>query len=101
MVNLSPDSYDASTTILEAIIMKKPVIDITLASKRYEFEFLKDKAICDLNSSDNIEKFMVELSSKTNTRNELIEKSQIHLNRYLSNQGNGSKTLAQKLVDMK
>ena len=44
---------------------------------------------------------MVELSSKTNTRNELIEKSQIHLNRYLSNQGNGSKTLAQKLVDMK
>jgi hypothetical protein len=101
MVNLSPDSYDASTTILEAMIMKKPVIDITLASKRYEFEFLKDKAICDLNSSDNIEKFMVELSSKTNTRNELIEKSQIHLNRYLSNQGNGSKTLAQKLVDMK
>ena len=101
MVNLSPDSYDASTTILEAMIMEKPVIDITLASKRYEFEFLKDKAICDLNSSDNIEKFMVELSSKTNTRNELIEKSQIHLNRYLSNQGNGSKTLAQKLVDMK
>ena len=101
MINLSPDSFDASTTILEAMIMEKPVIDITLASKRYEFEFLKDKAICDLNSSDNIEKFMVELSSKTNTRNELIEKSQIHLNRYLSNQGNGSKTLAQKLVDMK
>ena len=42
MVNLSPDSYDASTTILEAMIMEKPVIDITLASKRYEFEFLKD-----------------------------------------------------------
>lgn len=100
MINLSPDSFDASTTILEAMIMEKPVIDITLASKRYEFEFLKDKSICELKSSDNIEKFMVELSSKSNARNEIIKNSQIHLDKYLSNQGNGSKILAQKLANI-
>jgi len=101
MINLSPDSFDASTTILEAMIMKKPVIDITLASKRYEFEFLKDEAICDLNSSENIEKFILELSSESNIRNKLIKKSQIHLNRYLSNQGNASETLARQLTGIK
>jgi len=101
MINISPDSFDASTTILEAMIMEKPVIDITLASKRYEFEFLKDEAICDLNSSENIEKFMLELSSESNIRNKLIKKSQIHLNKYLSNQGNASETLARQLTDIK
>ena len=101
MVNLSPDSFDASTTILEAMILEKPVIDITLADKRYDFEFLKDESICCLNSSDNFEKSMIELSSDTDGRKKLIEKSKIHLKRYLSHHGNGSKILADKLVNIK
>ena len=43
MINLSPDNYDASTTILEAMIMKRPIIDISLVKERYDFEFLKDE----------------------------------------------------------
>ncbi len=97
MINLSPDNYDASTTILEAMIMKKPIIDVSLVKERYDFEFLKDEAIYALDSSSDIENAILELQTNSSKRDELIKRSQIHLEKYLANHGNASKKLAQKL----
>jgi len=97
-INLSPDSYDASTTILESMILKKPVIDVSLCKKIYDFEFLKDEAIYVLNTSADIEKVITEFASNKKLQEEWIRKSQIHLKKYLSEHGNASKILAKKLV---
>ena len=97
MINLSPDNYDASTTILEAMIMKKPIIDVSLVKERYDFEFLKDEAIYALDSSSDIENAILELQTDSSKRDELIKRSQVHLEKYLVNHGNASKKLAQEL----
>ena len=97
MINLSPDNYDASTTILEAMIMKKPVLDVTLEKKRFGFEFLKDKAIETLDFESDIENLIFEIITNQNKHKDLIKNSQIHLRKYLANQGNASKILAENL----
>ena len=100
MINLSPDNYDASTTIMEGMIMKKPVIDISLVKERYDFEFLKENAINYLHSSDNIEEAIMSILTDKEKHDELIERSQKFLREYLSNQGNASNILAQELSNV-
>ena len=77
-----------------------PIIDISLVKKRYNFEFLKDRAIYALDTSSDIEKAILELQYDYEIRAQLIKRSQIHLEKYLANHGNASKILAQTLSNI-
>ena len=93
-VNIAPDNFDASTVILEAMIMGKPTLNIQLQKNEIEFEFMKAGAIKTINYDSDIKEVIFDLISHHGTE-ELINNSQNFLNKYMKNRGNAAK----KLID--
>ena len=98
VINISPEGFDPSTVMLEAIIVKKPVMDIVLDNKIYNFQYEKDKAILSVPDSNDLENKIHDILFNEKSRNMLINNGQIHLNNYLTNHGNASEYLA-KIVN--
>ena len=94
-VNIAPDNFDASTVILEAMIMGKPTLNIQLQKNEIEFEFMKENAIKSVYYDSNIEQLVLDLISNHGIE-ELLNNSQNFLNKYMKNRGNAAK----KLIDL-
>ena len=94
-VNIAPDNFDASTVILEAMIMGRPTLNIQLQKNEIEFEFMKAGAIKTINYDSDIKEVIFDLISHHGTE-ELINNSQNFLNKYMKNRGNAAK----KLIDL-
>ena len=94
-VNIAPDNFDASTVILEAMIMGKPTLNIQLQKNEIEFEFMKAGAIKTINYDSDIKEAIFDLISHHGTE-ELFNNSQNFLNKYMKNRGNAAK----KLIDL-
>ncbi len=93
-VNIAPDNFDASTVILEAMIIGKPTLNIQLQKNKIEFEFIKNNAIKSVYYESNIEQLVLDLISEHGAE-ELLNNSQNFLNKYMKNQGNEAK----KIID--
>ncbi len=100
-VNIAPDNFDASTVILEAMILGRPTLNIQLQSTKIEFEFMKDGAVKTINFDSNIKEEIFELIFDERRSNELIENSKIHLKRYISNHGKASQALVNAIKNLK
>ena len=98
-VNIAPDNFDASTVILEAMMMGKPTLNIQLQKNEIEFEFIKDNAIKSVYYDSNIERSVLDLISHHGT-DELFSNSQNFLNKYMKNRGNAAKKLIDSIEDL-
>ena len=86
-----------STVMMEALIMKKPIINISLIDENYNFEFLKDNAVMQATYKSDLEKNLKTILYDNDFRKELIQNGQKHLDRYLLNHGNASEYFAKIL----
>ena len=86
-----------STAFLDALVMGKPVMNISLVDENYNFQFIKDNAVMQVTYKSDLEKNLKTILYDENFRKELIENAQKHLQSYLSNQGKASKHLAEIL----
>ena len=98
-VNIAPDNFDASSVILEAMMMGKPTLNIQLQKNEIEFEFIKDNAIKSVYYDANIERSVLDLISYHGT-DELFSNSQNFLNKYMKNRGNAAKKLIDSIEDL-
>ena len=98
-VNIAPDNFDASSVILEAMMMGKPTLNIQLQKNEIEFEFIKDNAIKSVYYDSNIERSVLDLISHHGT-SELFNNSQNFLNKYMKNRGNAAKKLIDSIEDL-
>ena len=97
-VNIAPDNFDASSVILEAMMMGKPTLNIQLQKNEIEFEFIKDNAIKSVYYDSNVEQSVLDLISHHGT-DELFSRSQNFLNKYMKNRGNAAKKLIDSIED--
>ena len=86
-----------STAVLDALVMGKPVMNISLVDENYNFQFIKDNAVMQVTYKSDLEKNLKTILYDENFRKELIENAQKHLQSYLSNQGKASKYFAEIL----
>tara|TARA_B110000438_G_scaffold192501_1_gene184114 strand:- start:139 stop:2031 length:1893 start_codon:yes stop_codon:yes gene_type:complete len=93
IINVSPEGYDPSTIMMESMLLKKPVVNIVLDDNLIQFDFVKQNALINLNSSDNFNYYFKKLLSDNNFYNNVVNNSQIFLNQYLTNIGNASSNL--------
>jgi len=91
-VNIATDNFDASSVILEAMLFKKPTLNIELQQNRIEFEFIKDKAIKTVHYTNNINNEILELLDEKNSV-DLVKNSQQYLDRYLRHRDSASLAL--------
>ena len=86
-----------STVLLEALIMEKPIMNISLVDENYNFQFIKDNAVMQVTDKSDLEKHFKTILYDEDLRKELIKNAQKHLQSYLSNQGKASKHFAEIL----
>jgi len=97
-INLAPDNFDVSSVILEAMMLKRPTLNIQLQSTPFEFGIIKENAIKTVMYDSNIKQEISELVFNKEKINQLLKKSEAYLNKYISNHGNASKTLLDEIV---
>jgi len=91
-VNIAPDNFDASSVIVEAMLLRKPTLNIQLQSNTFEFEFIKDNSIKLINYNDDVVQEILNLLNENNSL-ELIKNSQKHLSKYMKHRNESSYTL--------
>ena len=91
-VNIAPENFDASSVILEAMILKKPTLNIQLQKNDYDFEFIKDEAIKSITFDSDIKNAILDLLDNHKI-DKLIKNSQKYLRKYMKNIGSASKIL--------
>jgi hypothetical protein len=97
MININPEENQPSTVILEALIMKKPVINISLDESNSEFDYDGVSPVISLSYKTDIMKYVIKLFNDSKFYEELNKKITTSLNNYLSNHKNASKQLADYL----
>jgi hypothetical protein len=65
-----------------------------------QFDFVKQNALINLNSSENFDYYFKKLLSDDNFYKNIINNSQIFLNQYLTNIGNASSNLVQHISNI-
>ena len=93
-INIAPENFDASSVILEAMILKKPTLNIQLQKNDFNFTFNTCNAIKSVSYDSDIKNAILDLLNNSKKDN-LIENSQIYLSKYMKHMGTASK----KLVD--
>ncbi|MBA30902.1 MAG: hypothetical protein CL905_03510 [Dehalococcoidia bacterium] len=92
-VNVATDNFDASSVILESMILGRPTVNIQLQKNDIDFEFIKYDAIKSVYYDEDIVKKISDLINDGNQKDELLKNSQLFLKRYLKNRNNASKRL--------
>ena len=96
-VNIATDNFDASSVILEAMLFKKPTLNIELQQNRIEFEFIKDKAIKTINYDADVMREILELLDEKNS-SQFVKNSQKYLDRYMKNRDKASRVLVNTIA---
>ena len=91
-VNIATDNFDASSVIVESMLLKRPTLNIQLQNNLFEFEFIADNAIKTINYNADIYKEILYLLDENNSL-QLIKNSQKHLTRYMKHRNDASHTL--------
>jgi hypothetical protein len=100
VINISPEGFDPSTIMMESMLLKKPVVNIILDNNILQFDFVKQNAIINLDSSENFDYYFRKLLSDDNFYKSYINNGQVFLNQYLSNIGNASFNLVQYISNI-
>ena len=100
VINISPEGFDPSTIMMESMLLKKPVVNIILDDNIIQFDFIKENAIINLDSSENFDYYFKKLLSDDNFYNNLVNNGQIFLTQYLANIGNASYNLVKHISNI-
>ncbi len=98
LINISPESFDTSTVMMEGLIMNKPVVNILLDDTFYQFPFVKEEAIISISDKSDLEKILNDVLFNQNLQSKLQKNGKIFLAKYLVNGGNASENLAKILT---
>ena len=96
MINLHVELMP-STVLLEGLILKKPIINITMIDKSLEFQYVKDNAVLSISDQSDLVKPINDLLYNKEFSEKLIQNGQNHVRKFLANPGNASKSLADVL----
>ena len=96
LINIFPEIFP-STVLLEGLILKKPVMNISLYDRSYNFEFEKDESVLSIRDTDDLETNLKKILFDNKFKSTLIQNGTKHVNRYLSNPGYASEELARVL----
>ena len=69
---ISPDGFDPSTVILESIILKKPVINLVLDNKFYDFSYERQNAVISISNENNLYEEIQKILNDSSFRNKII-----------------------------
>ena len=97
---ISPDGYDPSTVILESIIMEKPIINLVLDGKFYDFSYEKNNAVISITENESFMELLTKIFTNSEFKNKIRRNGKKFLNDYLNNHGIASKSLAAQLVKL-
>jgi len=86
-----------STVLLEGLILKKPIINITMLDKFLEFQYVQDNAVLSISDQSDLIKPINDLLYDKEFSEKLIHNGQTHVEKFLANPGNASKSLADLL----
>ena len=93
-------SLNYSTVVLDAMILKKPVLVLLPEEQNFETEIpLRNETVLYTSDVDKLEILMKELFENKKIRQELIQKGNEFVNQYIINRGNSSEKLAKILED--
>jgi len=82
------------------MLLKKPVVNINLDDDMIQFDFVKQNAIINLNSSENFDYYFKKLLSDNNFYKNIVNNGQIFLTQYLANIGNASYNLVKHISNI-
>ena len=99
VIAISPEGWDATTISLESMILEKPVMNIVLDEKIYEFEYIKQNAVVAISNTSDLEKKIKQILFDKELREDLIINSRKFVKSFLKNHGSASKKLADILKD--
>lgn len=97
MININTEFFP-STVLYEGMIMKKPIMNIMMMDEKYDFEFIKDKAVITVSDHDDLDESLTQLLDNSDYRMHLVDNGQKHLKRYFNNQTTASEKLADILL---
>ena len=97
VITIQGENWGMSTMILESLLRKKPVMNIVLNQKLYNFEYVKYNAVLQVNDVNDFSKNISDILFDEKFRNNLIQNSEKFIKDFLSNRGNASKILAKIL----
>ena len=97
VITIQGENWGMSTMILESILLKKPVMNIVLNEKLYDFDHVKYNAILEVSDKNDLSKDISNILFNEEFREKLIRNSEKFVSNFLSNQGKASKTLAKIL----
>jgi hypothetical protein len=94
VITITPEGWAPSTIILESMILEKPVMNIILDKKMYEFEYVKKNGIISVPYTINLQNEINRLLFDKKLRTNLVENSKIFVKEFLKNQGVSSEKIA-------
>lgn len=97
MINITPEDNQPSTVLLEGLILKKPIIDISLDERKRDFDYDKNLPIIFLSYKSDIMYYINKIFYDADFAHELNSQIDANLKQYLSNHKNASKELANYL----
>lgn len=97
VVNITPEDNEPSTVMLEGLIMKKPVIELSLDERNQNMEYDELHPIISLSYKSNVEHYILKVLNDPIFRKKISLKTNEFLTHYLSNQKSVSEFLANYL----
>ena len=94
VITITPEGWAPSTIILESMILEKPVMNIILDKKMYEFEYVKKNGIISVPYTINLQNEINQLLFDKKLRTNLVENSNLFVKEFLKNQGVSSEKIA-------
>ena len=90
-----------STVLLEGMILKKPIMNISMVDESYNFEYLKDNAVLNISDKSNLEKNLQTFLTNSSLQEQLVSAATNHVEKYLTNPGTASKIFANMINSIK
>ena len=97
LINVSSEGFDPSTVILEALILKRPTMNIIVDEKIYDFQFLKDNAVFNILYDEQFQENLHNFIYDIELQKKLVNNGTKHVDKYLINRGSASNYFAEIL----
>jgi hypothetical protein len=93
VITITPEGWAPSTIILESMVLEKPVMNIVLDEKMYQFEYIKKNAIISVPFTMDLQNEIKQLLFDKELRKSLVKNSKIFIKEFLKNSGSASKEI--------
>ena len=100
VININNEIYDHSTIMLEAMVLQKPVLQISLDHQFQNSDYDSENPILALSYEADWEEYIKKILFEKNFSEQMILNSNIHLKNFLSFQDNASKKVTNEIIKL-